>query len=60
MRQFLDKLCKVYGERHRELLEINAFFIASSKDLASHMKKEELILFPSVKNMVKVKLGAEV
>lgn len=56
LRQFLDKLCKVHGEKHRELLEINALFIASSKELASHMKKEELILFPFVKNMVKAKL----
>src|SRR5690606_2830563 len=30
--QFLDKLCKVHGERHRELLEINALFIASSRE----------------------------
>jgi regulator of cell morphogenesis and NO signaling len=54
--QFLNKLCKVHGERHYELLEITALFIASSKELAAHMKKEELILFPFIKKMVKAKL----
>lgn len=56
LRQFLDKLCKVHGQRHPELLEITAHFIASSKELAAHMKKEELILFPFIKKMVKAQL----
>jgi regulator of cell morphogenesis and NO signaling len=51
--QFLDKLCKVHGERHPELFEINSLFKLSSGDLAQHMKKEELILFPFIQNMVK-------
>ncbi|MCK0124325.1 iron-sulfur cluster repair di-iron protein [Gelidibacter sp. F2691] len=55
LRQFLDKLCKVHGQRHPELLEITALFIGCSKELASHMKKEELILFPFIKRMVKAK-----
>lgn len=53
LRQFLDKLCKVHGQRHPELLEITALFIGCSKELAAHMKKEELILFPFIKRMVK-------
>src|SRR5690606_864301 len=56
LRQFLDKLCKVHGERHPELYEINELFVGCSGELASHMKKEELILFPFVKKMVKAKL----
>jgi regulator of cell morphogenesis and NO signaling len=59
IRQFLDKLCKVHGERHRELFEINALFIASSRAFAAHMKKEELILFPFIKKMVKSQLQNE-
>ena len=54
--QFLDKLCRVHGERHPELYKINELFTASAGELASHMKKEELILFPFVKKMVKAKL----
>jgi regulator of cell morphogenesis and NO signaling len=51
--QFLDKLCKVHGERHPELFEINSLFKISAGDLAQHMKKEELILFPFIQKMVK-------
>lgn len=57
LRQFLDKLCRVHGERHPELFEINELFTASAGELASHMKKEELILFPFVKQLVKAKLN---
>ncbi|GGW66560.1 regulator of cell morphogenesis and NO signaling [Winogradskyella epiphytica] len=57
LRQFLDKLCKVHGERHPELFKIKDLFYASTGELASHMKKEELILFPFVKRMVKAKLA---
>lgn len=56
LRQFLDKLCRVHGERHPELFKINELFTASAGELASHMKKEELILFPFIKKMVKAKL----
>lgn len=51
--QFLEKLCKVHGERHPELFEINSLFKLSAGDLAQHMKKEELILFPFIQKMVK-------
>ena len=57
LRQFLDKLCRVHGERHPELLKINELFTASAGELVSHMKKEELILFPFVKKMVKATLN---
>lgn len=55
--QFLDKLCSVHGVNHKELFEINELFIGSSKDLAAHMKKEELILFPYVKKMMKATIS---
>ncbi|MFA5556243.1 MAG: iron-sulfur cluster repair di-iron protein [Flavobacteriaceae bacterium] len=49
---FLSKLCKVHGERHPELFEINRLFTESAQDLAAHLKKEELILFPFIRKMV--------
>lgn len=49
---FLAKLCSVHGENHPELFEINNLFNDSAKELASHMKKEELILFPFIKEMI--------
>lgn len=53
---FLDKLCKVHGANHPELFEINEIFNESAKDLAAHMKKEELILFPFIRKMTKAKI----
>lgn len=57
LRQFLDKLCSVHGERHPELFKINELFTASAGELAAHMKKEELVLFPFVKKMVAATLN---
>ncbi|GAA4033133.1 iron-sulfur cluster repair di-iron protein [Flavobacterium cheonhonense] len=48
---YLDKLCKVHGQRHPELFEIGLHFKICATELAQHMKKEELILFPFVKKM---------
>ncbi|GEN66247.1 iron-sulfur cluster repair di-iron protein [Chryseobacterium rhizosphaerae] len=57
LQAFLDKLCKVHGGRHPELFEINTLFNESAHDLAAHMKKEEFILFPFVRNMMKAKIS---
>ncbi len=53
--QFLDKLCKVHGERHPELFEIQTEFKTCAQELAMHMKKEEIKLFPAIKKLVAVK-----
>jgi regulator of cell morphogenesis and NO signaling len=52
---YLDKICRVHGDRHPELLEINELFNVSAGELAAHMKKEELILFPFIRKMTKAK-----
>lgn len=55
LKAYLEKLCRVHGERHQELLEITEHFNKSAGELAAHMKKEEIILFPVVRKMVKAK-----
>ncbi|MBS1550415.1 MAG: iron-sulfur cluster repair di-iron protein [Bacteroidetes bacterium] len=50
--QFLNKVSRVHGDRHPELIEIYQLFEDSAQDLAAHMKKEELILFPFIKKMM--------
>lgn len=50
--QFLDKLCRVHGERHPELFEINEHFMACAKELSKHLEKEEQVLFPYVTELV--------
>lgn len=55
IKPYLAKICRVHGERHPELLKINEHFLISTGELAKHMKKEELILFPYVRKIVKAK-----
>lgn len=55
--QYLHKLCKVHGANHPELFEIFENFQASAGELTSHMKKEELVLFPFVRKMINNKLA---
>jgi regulator of cell morphogenesis and NO signaling len=50
--QFLVKLCGYHGNNHPELFEINQLFKDSAEELFPHMKKEELILFPFIKEMI--------
>lgn len=49
--QFLDKLRKVHGGNHPELYKIYDLFEGASTELAQHMKKEEIILFPYAKKI---------
>ena len=51
--QYLNKLCKVHGDVHPELFEINRLFGETAGELTAHMKKEELILFPYIRKMLK-------
>lgn len=55
IKPYLDKICRVHGEHHPELFEINEHFNAAAGELATHMKKEELVLFPFVRKMAKAK-----
>lgn len=56
---FLTKICNVHGSKHPELFEINELFIGCSGELAQHMKKEELILFPFIKKIAAATLNHE-
>jgi regulator of cell morphogenesis and NO signaling len=58
IKQFLQKLCDVHGANHPELFEISTLFSDSSDDLTTHMKKEELILFPFIRKLEKAKTEA--
>ncbi len=50
---FLNKVVQVHGTRHTELSEIEKLFSESAGELTAHMKKEELMLFPFIRKMVK-------
>ncbi|CAL1519493.1 iron-sulfur cluster repair di-iron protein [Chitinophaga sp. MM2321] len=55
LENYLDKLCKVHGEKHPELFEIRTLFAGGAGELTMHMKKEELMLFPFIRKMVQAK-----
>ena len=44
----LDKVCKVHGQNHPEMLEIRRVFAGLNQELTLHMMKEERILFPYI------------
>lgn len=51
--QYAAKVAKVHGHHYVEVVEIDRLFNIVAQELASHMKKEELILFPFIKQLVK-------
>jgi len=56
LKTFLDKLVRVHSNRHPELIQIRDLFSASAEDLGNHFKKEEMVLFPFIRQMVKTQL----
>ena len=51
---YLQKVASKHGERHPELYKIFQIFNAVKEEMEGHMKKEELILFPRIKEMQKL------
>ena len=49
---YLAKITDVHGNIHPELHKINELFSQSAEALSAHMKKEENILFPLIREMV--------
>ena len=52
LKQYGDRVAKVHGHHYSELLKIKELIHVVAGELASHMKKEELILFPFIKKLV--------
>ncbi len=50
-----EKVAQVHGKHHPETIELNKIFSIVYKDLRQHIMKEEEILFPYIKYLVKVK-----
>lgn len=53
--QYADKVAKVHGHHYTEVVKINSLIIEVAQELTAHMRKEELILFPFVKQLVRAK-----
>ncbi len=51
---YLYKVSTKHGDRHPELHKIFQTFAAVKEEMESHMKKEEMILFPRIKELEKL------
>ena len=50
--QYTNKVAKVHGAHYKEVVTINALFTEVAQELSTHLKKEEHILFPYIKELV--------
>lgn len=46
--ELVETVVRVHGERHAELVQVEADYAALITDLSSHLAKEEQILFPAI------------
>ncbi len=53
--QYSNKVAKVHGAHYPQVIKINELFMAVAQELSAHLKKEELILFPYIKQMIQAK-----
>lgn len=52
--ELAQKVARVHGERHPELIKVAELFSRVGNDLTLHMVKEEKILFPFIKELAQV------
>jgi regulator of cell morphogenesis and NO signaling len=50
---YTQKISHVHGNNHPELLKINGLFSQIREELVQHLKKEEEVLFPAIKEALK-------
>lgn len=55
IKAYLAKITDVHGDRHPELHEVKEIFNKVSGLMASHTKKEEIMVFPFIKKMLDAK-----
>jgi regulator of cell morphogenesis and NO signaling len=58
IKTYLDKICRVHGDRHPELHEVRKLFYEIAGELAVHLKKEELMLFPYIRKLARAGEGS--
>ncbi len=57
--QYSNRVAEVHGHHYTEVLKINDLFNEAANELASHMQKEETILFPYIKSLLQLELSKE-
>lgn len=49
--EFMQKIAEVYAIKHFEVIDITRCFIKTSSELKQHLRREETVLFPYIKEM---------
>ena len=49
---YTQKIASVHGENHPELIEVADLFVKINAELLKHLKNEEEVLFPAIKEVV--------
>jgi regulator of cell morphogenesis and NO signaling len=57
--EYSNKVAKVHGHHYSEVIEINTAFKAIVEELTNHMYKEEMVLFPYIKQLANSKRTSE-
>lgn len=57
--QYSDKVAKVHGHHYTEVVKINELFHAIANELTMHMQKEEMVLFPYIKQLAATKKNGD-
>src|SRR5664279_2270049 len=52
---YSETIASVHGERHPELVVVADLFSQINRELLQHMKKEEEILFPAIKEVISLR-----
>lgn len=60
IKSYLERIVHEHGLEYPELLAINKLFLETAGEMTAHMKKEELILFPFIRKMVKAMENGEI
>ncbi|WP_066834788.1 iron-sulfur cluster repair di-iron protein [Rufibacter ruber] len=53
--EYTNKIARVHGSRHPELVQVANHFVNVANELESHMPKEERVLFPYIKQLNEAK-----
>ena len=54
---YVQRVASVHGDNHPELLEVERLFLESAGDLSAHLRKEELMLFPYIRQLVNAQMS---
>jgi regulator of cell morphogenesis and NO signaling len=49
---YTQKIASVHGENHSELVEVADLFVKINAELLQHLKNEEEVLFPAIKDVI--------